>query len=145
MIQKIISFYFESSDHSVLESDWWYKQQMLVSRVKAVLRACELIHSFMFNSFATPQTVAHQAPLSMEFARQEYCSEFPFPPPEDLPDPEIQLTSPVSPVLVGKLFYHWATWEALVTYGRSLIFLSQLLKTFGDSYQVFNFVLLFLF
>ena len=78
-----------------------------------------------------PRTTAHQASLFMGFSRQEYCSEFPFPPPEDLPDPEIQLASPVSSVLVGKLFYHWATWEALVTYGRSLIFLSQLLKLLG--------------
>ena len=37
--------------------------------------------------FATPWTVAHQAPLSMGFSRQEYWSELPFPSPEDLPDP----------------------------------------------------------
>ena len=35
--------------------------------------------------FATPWTVAHQAPLSMGFSRQEYWSELPFPPPGDLP------------------------------------------------------------
>ena len=34
----------------------------------------------------TPWTVAHQAPLSMEFSRQEYWSELPFPPPGHLPD-----------------------------------------------------------
>ena len=32
--------------------------------------------------FATPWTVAHQAPLSMEFSRQEHWSELPFPSPE---------------------------------------------------------------
>ena len=37
----------------------------------------------MFNSFATPVTVAHQAPLSMEFSRQEYWSRLPFPPQGD--------------------------------------------------------------
>ena len=37
--------------------------------------------------FATPWTVARQAPLSMEFARQEYLTGLPFPPPGDLPDP----------------------------------------------------------
>ena len=42
----------------------------------------------------TPWTVAHQAPLSMEFSRQEYCSGLPFPPPGDLLHPGIQLTSP---------------------------------------------------
>ena len=34
--------------------------------------------------------VAHQAPLSMAFPRQEYCSRLPFSTPGDLPDPEIQ-------------------------------------------------------
>ena len=36
--------------------------------------------------FATPWTVAHQAPPSMEFSRQEYWSGLPFPPLGDLPD-----------------------------------------------------------
>ena len=37
--------------------------------------------------FVTPWTVACQAPLSMEFSRQEYWSRWPFPLPGDLPDP----------------------------------------------------------
>ena len=41
-----------------------------------------------------PWTVAHQAPLSVGFPRQEYWSGLPCPPPEDLPDPGIKLTSP---------------------------------------------------
>ena len=40
--------------------------------------------------FATPWTVAHQAPLSMGFFRQEYWSGLPFPSPGDLPDPGIK-------------------------------------------------------
>ena len=40
--------------------------------------------------FATPWTVAHQAPLSMGFSRQEHCSGSPCPPPGDLPDPGIE-------------------------------------------------------
>ena len=44
--------------------------------------------------FATPWTVARQAPLSMEFFRQEYWSGLPCPPPGDLPDPRIEPTSP---------------------------------------------------
>ena len=51
--------------------------------------------------FVTPWTVAHQAPLSMGFPRQEYCSELPFSPPGDLPDPEVE---PTSPVLAGGFF-----------------------------------------
>ena len=46
--------------------------------------------------FATPWTVAHDAPLSMEFSRQEYWSRLPFPSPGDLPNPGIKLRSLVS-------------------------------------------------
>ena len=54
--------------------------------------------------FATPWTAADQAPLSMEFSRQEYWIGLPFPSPGDLPDPGIEPTSPVSPVLAGEFF-----------------------------------------
>ena len=40
---------------------------------------------------ATAWTVAHEAPLSMEFSRQEYWSGLPFPTPEDLSDPRMNL------------------------------------------------------
>ena len=40
--------------------------------------------------FATPWTVACQAPPSMGFSRQEYWSRLPFPFPRDLPDPRIE-------------------------------------------------------
>ena len=40
--------------------------------------------------FVTPWTVAYQAPLSMEFSRQEYWSGLPFPSPGDLPDSVIK-------------------------------------------------------
>ena len=52
-----------------------------------------LSHSVV-SSFATPWTVAHQAPLSMGFPRQEYWSGLPFPSPGDLPHPGIKLRSP---------------------------------------------------
>ena len=44
--------------------------------------------------FVTPWTVAHQAPPSMGFSRQEYWSGLPFPSPGDLPDPGIEPGSP---------------------------------------------------
>ena len=47
-----------------------------------------------FQLFATPRTVARQAPLSMGFSRQEYWSGLPFPSPGDLPDPGIEPRSP---------------------------------------------------
>ena len=48
----------------------------------------------MSDFFATPWTVAHQAPLSMGFPRQEYWSRLPFPFPGDLPSPRIKPSSP---------------------------------------------------
>ena len=51
-----------------------------------------------------PMTVAFQAPLSMEFSRQEYWSGLPCPTPGDLPDPGIKPMSLASPALVGGFF-----------------------------------------
>ena len=59
--------------------------------------------------FATPWTVAHQAPPSMGFSRQEYWSGLPCPSPGDLPNPGIE---PGSPTLRGRRFNLWATREA---------------------------------
>ena len=51
--------------------------------------------------FVTLGIIAHQAPLSMDFSKQEYWSGLPFPSPGDLPDPGIE---PVSPALAGRFF-----------------------------------------
>ena len=59
---------------------------------------CVLSCSVTSNS-VIPWTVAHQAPLSMEFPRQEYWSGLPFPFPKELPDPGIEPMSPVPPAL----------------------------------------------
>ena len=53
--------------------------------------------------FATPWTVAHQTPLSMEFSRQEYWSGLLCLPLGDLPDPGIEFRSPT-----GRFFTVWA-------------------------------------
>ena len=66
-------------------------------------KKCAQSHSRV-QLFATPWTVAHQAPLSMEFSRQEYWSGLPFPSPEDLPDPGIEQVSLASPALAGGFF-----------------------------------------
>ena len=54
--------------------------------------------------FTTLWTVAHQAPLSMGFPRQEYWSGLPFPPPGDLPGPGIKPESLASSTLTGGFF-----------------------------------------
>ena len=58
-----------------------------------------LSHISRVQLFVTLWTVAHQAPLSMGFSRQEYWSGLPFPPPGDLPDPGIGPMLPVAPAL----------------------------------------------
>ena len=56
--------------------------------------------------FATPWTVARQAPLSMEFSRRKYWSGLPWPPPGDLPDSGIKPVA--SELQVGSLpLSHW--------------------------------------
>ena len=68
----------------------------------------------VLSSFATPRTVAFQAPLSMGFFRQECWSGLPFPPPGDLPDTRVE---PTSPGWAGRFFTSPpppATWETPV-------------------------------
>ena len=64
----------------------------------------------MYDSFATPQTVAHQDPLSVGFPRQEYWPRLPFPSPEDLPNPGILYWQSDSLLLSHQLF-----WEVIGT------------------------------
>ena len=64
-----------------------------------LMPACVLRHFGHVRLFATLGTVAHQAPLSMEFTRQEYGNELPCPPPADLPNPGIEPMLPGSPAL----------------------------------------------
>ena len=62
---------------------------------------CALSHSVVSDTLVTPWTVAHQAPLSMGFPRQEYWSRVPLPSPGDLSDPGIE---PKSPALADSFF-----------------------------------------
>ena len=57
--------------------------------------------------------VVHQAPLSMGFPRQEYRSGLPCPSLGDLPNPGIEPSSPMSPVLAGSFFTTSTTWGVL--------------------------------
>ena len=64
-----------------------------------VTSACVLSCFHHVRHFLTLWTVAHQAPLSMGFSRQEYWSGLPCSPPGDLPNPGIEPTFPVAPAL----------------------------------------------
>ena len=70
-----------------LSASWAY----LVS-----VACCVLSRLSHVRFFVTLWTIAHQAPLSMGFPRQEYWSGLPFPSPGDLPDPGIK---PMCPAL----------------------------------------------
>ena len=61
--------------------------QLILNIVVALSLSC-------LDYFATPWAVAHQAPLSMGFPRQEYWTGLPCPSPEDLPNPGIKPRSP---------------------------------------------------
>ena len=88
---------------------WWaaiYGVAQSRTRLKRLSSSSSNIpcHSIVSDLFVTPWTIAHQAPLSMEFCRQEYWSGLSFPPPGDLPNPRIKPTSPASPALAGGFF-----------------------------------------
>ena len=70
-------------------------------------------------TLATPWTVAYQAPLSMEFLRQEYWNRLPCPPVGDLPHSGIKPKSLVSPALASE-FFTTSTQEALCPYNIML-------------------------
>ena len=66
--------------------------------------------------------VARQAPPSMEFSRQEYWSELPFPTPGDVSHPRIELESPLSPALAGRFFTTEPNSKPIIWNGEVLIF-----------------------
>ena len=76
------------------------------------MHTCVLSRFTRVRLFATPWTVARQAPLSTGFSRQEYWSGLPCPPPGDLPDSGIIPVSLPSPALAGSFFTASVTWEA---------------------------------
>ena len=68
------------------------------------MHACMLGRFSHVQLFATSWTVAHQAPLSFGFSRQEYWSGLPFPSPGDLPYPGTEPGSPTFPALADGFF-----------------------------------------
>ena len=112
-----------------------------------ILRSvCVLTHFSHVQLFATPWTVARQAPLSMGFSRREYWSGLPCPPPGDLPDPGIELRSLTSLALAGGFSTTIATWEALKMRAPPLPFPSEepcppCTGWFQDQFHRFSFAL----
>ena len=73
-----------------------------------------------FRLFATPWTVALQAPVSMGFSGQEDWSGLPSPPPEALPSPGTEPPSLACPALAGGFLATSTAWEALTDALRGL-------------------------
>ena len=81
--------------------------------------ACMCPQSFL--TLCNPMDCSHQAPLSMGFPRQEYCSGLPFPSPGDLPDPGIEPAFSCISCIGRQILYHCATWEGHFQYHVLLI------------------------
>ena len=77
---------------------------------------CILSHFSHARLCVTLWTVTCQAPLSMEFSRQEYWNGLPCLSPGDLPDPGIEPASLTSPALAGRFFNTYTTWEILLSF-----------------------------
>ena len=78
--------------------------------------ACVLSCFSCVQLFVTSWTIAHQAPLSVGFSRQEYWGGLSCPPPGNLPDLGIKPESFTCPALAGGLLTTSTTWETLISY-----------------------------
>ena len=85
----------------------WCKSNLYAARLK-LTQLCALLTCSVVSDFVALWTVAHQAPPSMGFSRQEYWNGLPCPPPGDLPNPRIELRSPA----LQAFFTPWASKEA---------------------------------
>ena len=87
-------FYCETIKRNLLKLMFFMEGRFLVPNCYLVTKSC-------LDSFETPWTTAHQAPLSMGFPRQQYWSGLSFPSPRDLSNPRIE---PTSLALAGRFF-----------------------------------------
>ena len=129
------------SHPSCVLKEWAFHKDRLTCDVDITLHAlcgCAKLFSHA-QLFATLWTVAYQAPLSMEFFRQEYWSGLPCPPAGDCLDPGIQPTSPWS-LHCRWILSHWAIstcypgmqWGEFTSGGICLIYLG-----FGNQGHIF--------
>ena len=117
-----LNSYYSSNINSLAQqtSSLYYK-----SILQTFVVLCPTLESWLLTLFATPWSVACQAPLSMGFSRQECWSGWPFPPPGDLPGPGIEHESPAlqeeilpvshvgSPLQTFGLPYHFSYWNQI--------------------------------
>ena len=100
MVMHKKQLHFQARCDLISESSGYFGKWYIVKSIserETVVRACSV--SSVASNSVTPWTIAHQAPLSMGFSRQEYWSGLPCPPPEEPTDPGIEPTFPASPAL----------------------------------------------
>ena len=91
VLNDLIKWFYDKVDEET--EAWVYTDSIWSSESKLLCMHAKLPQSCWL--CAMLWTVAHQAPLSTRFSRQEYWSGLPFPSPEDLPNPEMEPTSSV--------------------------------------------------
>ena len=106
---------YDKNHHNIvisLQLNKFFKNFNLKQKSKSTnLDFCMPSNFSSIQLFATLWTIAHQAPLSMGFSRQEYWNGLPCPSTGDLPNPGNKATSLTSPALAGGLFTTSTTWE----------------------------------
>ena len=93
--------------------DSLYAFKNIIWLLRSLLHVCSVVSSSLWPHGLTvgPCTIAHQAPLSMEFSRQEYWSGLPFPSPGESSQPRDWIHVSYVSCIVKQILYHSATWE----------------------------------
>ena len=112
--RDIVSTKYAAQMKNCLVHSWWLNPRKATPPTMSLFSPyllCSsclgvLSHFSHVRLFATPWTVARQAPLSMGFFRQEYWSGLPCPPPRDLPDPGIKSASLKVSCVGRPVLYH---------------------------------------
>ena len=101
---------------------------------------CVLSHFSHVRLFVTLWTVACQAPLSMEFSRQEYWSGLPCASPGDLPNPGTELGPPASNTLKANSLSAEPPGNPHKIYKNQCIFLNSKNNVCGKTHSTFYLV-----
>ena len=94
---------FEYSHHTYRHSEWCKEIDKLISLTVVIFSVLSPVTQ-SYPTLCYSIHWAHQAPLSMGFSRQKHWSGLPFSTPGDLPNPGLELKSPVSPALAADFF-----------------------------------------
>ena len=100
--QEPFAIYWHSLNQILMKPFWPLANFGMLQRARVCVCVCVCVLVAQSCLILSPWTVACQAPLPMEFSRQEYWSELPFTSPRDLPDSEVEPRSPA----LQQILYH---------------------------------------